>query len=216
MNRFNWRPMTEAPRDGRRIVHMRVITHVGGWSRPIDITPEIHLLKCHRYSPDSLGYWMSVDQRKMRHSGMKPMEHSVWVNEAIEWWTSPEEYDAAIPEADWRRAPDDYIGIGPLIFVRPPQPRWDYDGDGTPKQYDAITVWGGTHNKGSWHSVRAHDPLRTCDSGYLDGFNVNGLPFRWCHLAEFFPQAVFDRMSETARNIHEYDQQRIARWRSLG
>jgi hypothetical protein len=40
-----------------------------------------------------------------------------------------------------------------------------------------------------------------CHPGYLNGENVNAMPFRWCRLEDFVPPIVMDRHAEIRRRV---------------
>lgn len=202
-NRFNWRPMSTAPTDGADVVTLRVVTRVGGWHRPIDIAPEIYRLTRRHVDPTrpGSGVWYLYDRSAHSHDR--------------DWWTSPQEYASAVPSCEWTEAPDDLFGIGPLVFVRPTEPRLSYDGHKTPWIYDADIVWNGSHHGAAgWSCSKRIGPDSYLHRGYLDGVNVNGLPFRWCTLADFLPPDAFDRLATAADNRHRGALDSITAWRS--
>lgn len=201
VNRFNWRPIADSPRDGSKFVAMRVITHVGGLYRPISIDPELHWLHRKNASAESPGY-LCIGNDK--HGGS--------VGDFPGYWTSLEEYRQAIPHEDWRKAPEHNLlgGTGPLVFIRPTESEWAPFEGATPI-LDARVVWHNGPGHG-WAGVRTHGYDRGIAPGFLDGHNGE-LPMRWCRLVDFFPGQVFDRMAETERNIFESQMRDIERWR---
>lgn len=184
---FNWRPVVSAP-SGVPVVTMHIIRHLGGWSRPIDVAPEVRLLVrdgCWRYADLGSG-----------------------VGDFRGWWTTPEEYAAAVPDRPWRTAPRSVPGfiLCPLVFVRRPQP-----GD----CYQAAVVWSdGNHAPPRWHDVCTHTPGSSMPDAYLDSGPLGALyqPFQWCMPAEFFPLEFFD---EEAVHLGRVYQGRLEAWRRL-
>lgn len=184
---FNWRPVASAP-SGVPVVAMHTVNHVGGWSRPIDVAPEVRLLVregCWRYADLGSG-----------------------VGDFRGWWTTPEEYAAAVPDRGWRTAPRSVPGfiVCPLVFVRPPQPG---------NCHQAHVVWSdGDHVPPRWHSVHTYDPGSSMAEGYLDRGPVGaeGPPFQWCMLAEFFPPEMFDEQASHQERIFRA---RLENWRRL-
>lgn len=206
MNKFNWRAMKSAPRDGTPFVSLTVITHVGGHHRYCDLEP--HLTIVHRTGASLKegvgGYWrdtrgdFSVADDQLRNG----------------FWTTIDEYRAAIPVEEWTLAPiDNVFGTGPLVFIRPWEPRGTY---ATKPVAKAITAW----HKGHWD--QQHNDLRwdTVNStwggqvspGFLDGHNVSELPFRWCRMRDFFPTETFAQMITDAERERDYKVKRICEW----
>ena len=203
MNLFNWRPMATAPRDGTEIVAMRVVTHVGGWARPIDITPEFeHVRRAE--------YWQRVIPPAMRALSVVA---SVGDDDlARGWWTTPQEYAAAVPlDRGWRSAPTFVQGfvVCPLVFIRPAERLPGLEDFGP--LFDADVAWRtGSGPADGWRTVRGHNPTRHAHLGYLDGENVAAGAFRWLMLSEFFPPELFEQQIETEHQVHE---SRVAEWR---
>jgi hypothetical protein len=206
-DRFNWRPMTAAPRDGTAFVVMTVITHVGGWARPIDVTPAFEYVRRAGVNPVNGGYWQRVIP-----PAMERLSYGTSVGDsdlAKGWWTTPEEFAAAVPtDRPWRSAPTFIPGTicCPLVFIRPAvKPLPDFG-----VTYDAVVAWPtGSGPTDGWRTVRGHDPTRTAHPGYLDGENVAAQPFQWLMLNEFFPAEFFERQIAHEREIVVY---RIKEW----
>jgi hypothetical protein len=207
VNNFNWRPMSAAPRDGSEIVNLRVITHVGGWSRPISIAPELYLLEWYRFRPEeSHGYWT------LARPGA-PGRYSAHVNENIEWWTTLAEYERAANTLPlWTRACEEYnfFKHTAIAFVRPTKCTWRIEPNRS--VLDARVVWNGTSRDDSWECVTRIGPQEYLPVDFLHHSQGSGAgAYGWCHLADFFPTGVFANMLESARRVHEYELERIAR-----
>lgn len=206
MNKFNWRAMPTAPRDGSSFVALTVITHVGGHHRYCDLEP--HLTLVHRTGASLKdgegGYWLdtrgnfSIADINLRNG----------------FWTTIDEYRAAIPVEEWRLAPiDNVFGTGPLVFIRPWESGTRY---ASKPVLNAITAW----HKGHW--AQQHDDLRwdtvnvswggQVAPGYLDGHNVGELPFRWCLMRDFFPPETFAQLITSAERTRDYTVERVRRW----
>ncbi len=215
LNRFNWRLMATAPRDGSSFVSLVIITHCGGMHRPIDITPDVKMVHRAHVTADSAGYW---------HTGPTGTKHGGSVGDrdlAAGWWTTIEEYAAAVPEpeATWHNAPSFVRGFicCPIVFVRPLQRNCEPDlATELEAKYgpvlEAEIVWphGNTGNAPErWSSAKCHK-LEGINPGWLDSGGLFGgaLPFRWMMLSEFFPQSVFEHQvaEEIRLSAHRIDE----------
>ena len=82
-------------------------------------------------------------------------------------WMPPADYAAIVEQLKpWREAPQDR----PVAFLRP-YAKWN----------DAEIVWS---SDGTWQSARCS---KGCHPNYLDGFNINHQPFRWCEIDDLVP-----------------------------
>lgn len=70
-----WQPIVTAPTDGRWICVLRALPLAGGG--PWRAIPELLIIRRHRKSPDSSGYWSSVAGRSVADS---QVEGSLWAD----------------------------------------------------------------------------------------------------------------------------------------
>jgi hypothetical protein len=220
-NIFNWRPAGEKAalipvEDGAEIVAMNVTTFCGGYSRPIDIAPDVYLAR-----------W---DVRCIEVPLLMTAIGSACVNRNVMYWTTPAEYRTAVESLDeYRAAPRFVPGVicCPFVFVRPVDRRPEvapfYDEARMAAHryvYEARVVWA-DGNTGAeperWNSAHLSGPDRHMAPSYLDrGGSANtDQPFRWCHLVEFFPPQVFADLRAAAERRREYELEKIAAYETL-
>jgi hypothetical protein len=220
-NIFNWRPAGEKAalipvEDGAEIVAMTVTTFCGGYSRPIDIAPDVYLAR-----------W---DVRCIEVPLLRTVLGGACVNRDVRFWTTPAEYRAAVESlSEYRAAPRFVQGIicCPFVFVRPvdrrPEVSLFYAADDMAAHrccYEARVVWADGNTGAAperWSSAHLSGPDRHMSPGYLDrgGFGASEQPFRWCHLVEFFPPQVFTDLRAEAERRREYELNKIAAYEAL-
>lgn len=209
MPKMNWRSADTAPRDGTSFVAMRTGYTIGGWSRPIDLTVDLVML--HREyggggppqpfaGAQGGGYWQ--DPR---------YHHSVADFDGMHWMPV-DEFAAAVRAAPhWSQVAKNY-NAGPVVFVRPMEPKRPYPGH--KPVTDAMIAWcTGSRPDDGWQTVHTK-PGATLPVRYLDASDTYDIQqaFRGFHLSEFMPRAVFELMRERETNHYRYKLEELARW----
>jgi len=220
-NMFNWRPAGEKAslipaEHGTEVVTLIVITHGGGYTRPIDISPNV-----------SLARW---DVRCPEVPLLVTTIGNACINRDVRFWTTPAEYRAAVESlSDYHDAPSFVPGTicCPLIFVRPVDIRPEFAtfytaDDMAPHRfrYEACVTWPDGNTGAAperWNSVHISGPNRNMSPYYLDRGGPSGSdqPFRWCHLVEFFPPEVFTDMRAAAERSRDYQLEKISAYEAV-
>lgn len=211
MPKMNWRSADTAPRDGTSFVAMRTGYTLGGWSRPIDLTVDLMMLRREgaRRDPFAGGYVSGGYWQDPRH------QHSVADFGGMHWMPT-DEYAAAVRAAPlWSSISKNY-GAGPVVFVRPMEPKPTTCTAIKPITCATIAWCTGSRPEDGWQTVNTK-PGAMLPIAYLNASDTYEYQqaFRSFYLSEFMPREVFELMREREQNQHRYRLDEIARWQGL-